>query len=319
VLFVLGFMIWKLVTLMVMVLLVLVSVSLVYENMPIDPIILKTNYLEPENLSLIEYGAVPVFAENLRFNHNDISYFISDDCDQDRRDSMVEAFVLLSDKVSVLSFYEAMNKDVTDINVECSYEYVELSDSLFAAGEGGPSRIINTSVFRTIEKGRILLYNDESCTYPIVEMHELLHVFGFDHSNDPRNIMYNVSDCSQRISDDVINLMTELYSVEALPDAKISELSAIKRGRYLDFNISVLNEGLIGIDEIKLTVFADDDIVGVLDLGEIDIGYGRILRAGNMRLPRRDVGVIRFVVDFDDDVRELDEDNNVVEMMPEAQ
>ena len=305
-------MIWKIITVMVVALLAFFSVTYVYQNVPGDAVALERSSVVPEPVALIEYGAVPVFSENLRFNHNDISYFIDGGCNRVRRDAMVEAFGIFSERMGIISFYEVQRD--ADIDVGCSDDYISVGERLFAAGEGGPSRIINTSFFKTIEKGKIVLYDEPRCDSPNVELHELGHVFGFDHSPDPKNIMYNVSRCDQMISDDMFNLIFELYSVEPLADASIRDVEAVTKGRYLDFNISVLNEGLLGIDDINLTIFADGEEVQVMELGEIGIGYGRTLKATNVRLPSVGVEKIDFVVDNEDGVRELFENNNDVEM-----
>lgn len=309
-------MIWKMAGVLVTFMLLIFSFSLLLDNLPREPVELTVNYLEPESLEIVEYGAVPIFAENMRFNHNLISYSIHEGCDELRRGDMVAAFNIFSDEVKIVSFYESFmdSAEGADIKIVCSDEFVELGEHLFAAGEGGPSRIINTSGFKVIEEGKVILYNGADCDYPIVALHELGHVFGFDHSSDPKNIMYNTSNCGQRMSDDMVEVMVELYSVEALSDARIESVEGVVRGRYLDFNISVLNEGLVGIDSIDLTILADGEEVDVVDLGKIEIGYGRILRVENMRLPRG-VESVEFVVDAGDLVRELREDNNVVEMI----
>ncbi len=297
---------------MLLVFLMLVfSVMFVLENLPMESIVLKVNHLEPETLDVVEYGAVPIFAENMRFNHNLISYFISEDCDGSRRNDMVSAFNIFSREVKLVSFYEG-DMDA-DIKVGCSDEFIKLSEELFAAGEGGPSRIINTSGFKVIEEGKIILYNGEDCRYPIVALHELGHVFGFDHSEDPKNIMYNTSGCDQRMSEDMVEIMRELYSIEALSDARIESVNAVVHGKYLDFNISILNEGLVGIDSINLTIFADKEKIDVVELGNIDIGYGRTLKVENMKLGGVSESV-EFVLDAEGRIRELNKENNVVEM-----
>ena len=305
-------MIWKIVTVMVVVLLILFSVAFVYQNVPGEAVEFERGNVVPEPVALIDYGAVPVFSENLRFNHNDISYFIDGGCNSVRRSAMVEAFGLFAERMGIVSFYEVSGD--ADIDVGCSDDYIEVGEQLFAAGEGGPSRIINTSVFKTIEKGKIVLYDEPRCETPNVEIHELGHVFGFDHSPNPQNIMYNISRCDQKISDDMVDLIFELYSIEALADASIREVKAVTRGRYLDFNITVLNEGLIGIDDINLTIFVDGEEVQVMELGEIGIGYGRTLKATNVRLPSSGIEKIDFVVDSEGSVEELNEGNNVVVM-----
>ena len=298
---------------MVIVVLVMLVFSLgfFYQSLPKEPVELRATEIAPETIELVDYGAVPVFAEKLRFNHNVISYFIEDDCLGVRKDAMIEAFALFAKK-TIVSFYEVDAN--ADIDVGCSDDYIPLGESLFAAGEGGPSRIINTSNFKTIEKGKILLYEDPRCDGPIVELHELCHVFGFDHSADPKNIMYNISNCEQEISDDMVTLINDLYSIEVLADAVLSDVQAVKRGRYLDFNVTVLNEGLIGIDGIDLAIIVGDRVVQVMEMGEIGIGYGRTLKATNVKLPSSGIDSIDFVVDRDNDVRELDEGNNEVTM-----
>ncbi len=312
-------MVWKLVGAMLMLFVLIFSFAFVYQNLPQEPVEMKASEIMPEIFEVVDYGTTPVFAENMRFNHNIISYFIEDECVKVRRDAMIEAFDIFAEKMNLISFYEVENKDVADIQVGCSDEYIEIGERLFVAGEGGPSRIINTSVFKTIEKGKIILYNNPQCDYPVVELHELLHVFGFDHVDDPSSIMYNVSRCNQRITPDMIELIDKLYSIEPLADAVIEELVAVKRGRYVDFNITVLNEGLIGIDSISLTIVAGGKEIQVIDLGEIDIGYGRTLRATNIKLPSRNVEKIDFIIDNNNVVRELNENNNFVEMVIESQ
>ena len=291
------------------------SLMFMYQNLPQAPIEMKRGGIIPEDIAIIAYGTTPVFIKNLRFNHNHISYFIEAGCSEIRENAMIEAFGIFEDEMDLISFYEVENKIEADISVGCSDDYIELGENLFVAGEGGPSKIINTSIFKLIEKGKISLYNDPQCDYPIVELHELSHVFGFDHSDNPSNIMYNVSRCDQRITDDMIELIDKLYSIEPLADALISELTAVKKGRYLDFNITILNEGLIGIDSINLTVVAGGKEIQLIDLGELDVGYGRTLKATNVKLPSINVEKVDFILDADNIVRELNEENNFIQMI----
>ena len=303
---------------MLVMFLLMISLAFVYQNLPQEPVEMKASEIVPETTVTINHGATPVFAENLRFNHNNISYFIENECVEIRRNAMVEAFDIFADEMKLISFYETKNKIEADIQVGCSDDYIELGERLFVAGEGGPSKIINTSVFKIVEKGEILLYNDPQCDYPVVELHELLHVFGFAHSENPDSIMYDTSACNQRITPDMVELIDKLYSIEPLADAMIDELTAVKRGRYLDFNISVLNEGLIGIDNINFTIIVNSKEIQTINLGNIDIGYSRTLRATNIKLPLLNVEKINFVVDNENVIREINEDNNFVEMVVES-
>jgi hypothetical protein len=288
-----------------------------YNNIPQDPISMSASQIMPTQVAMINYGLTPVFAENLRFNHNNISYSINPECSETRKESMINAFGEFEKEMGIISFY---NDDINaDIKIECSDKQINVGDNLFAAGEGGPSRIINTSSFRTIEEGKIYLYDDQRCDYPIVELHELLHVFGFDHIENPTSIMYNISRCNQRITPDMIRIINSLYSIEPLPDAKIEKLEAVKRGRYLDFNITVLNEGMQKIDDINLTITVGDKIIQVIRMEEIDIGYGRELEAKNIKLPSVKTESVVFTVDYYDNIKEHREDNNQREMSVQPQ
>lgn len=306
-------MIWKVVGVMLALLVVLFSVGIVYQNIPNEPVKMTTEGIDSEELSIINYEGTPVFLENLRFNHNDISYFINGSCSKIRRDAMVEAFELFEWMTKYISFHEVGGE--ADIDVGCSDDFIELGEDLFAAGEGGPSRIINTSRFKVIKKGKIFIYGDPKCDYPIVELHELGHVFGFDHSDDSTNIMYNVSGCGQRMTTNMIELVDALYAVEALADVRISNLTAIKKGRYLDFNITVLNDGMLDAPDIRLSVVVGDEDVKVLDMGGIETGFGRILYVENLKLPSRDFDAVDFYIDKKNVIREVDEGNNVVRML----
>jgi hypothetical protein len=305
-------MIWKVVGIVLSLLIILFSIGIVYQNIPSDPVKLSGGEVKNEEFSVISYRGTPVFLENLRFNHNDITYSIDDSCSDVRRDAMVEAFGLFEWMMEYIRFRETNGE--ADIDIGCSNDFVMLGEGLFAAGEGGPVRIVNTSRFKVIEKGRIFLYDDPRCDYPIVELHELGHVFGFDHSGDPSNIMYNISRCDQRVTADMIELIDALYAIEPLADVWISNLSATKRGRYLDFNLTVLNEGLLDADGVDLSIVVGRDVVETLDIGEIEIGFGRTLRVENLKLPSG-FDSVDFYIDRENSIEEFDERNNFVRMV----
>jgi len=302
----------KIIAMAVAVLILLFSIGYVSQLAPKEPINLLGETPAEQPLQIFNYERTPVFSENLRFNHNNISFNIESNCSEKKSSAMKEAFDIFHNKMEIISFYEVTED--SDITVFCSDDIIKLGNNLFAAGEGGPSEIINTSGFKTITKGKIYLYKDPRCDRPVVEIHELLHVFGFDHVKNPKSLMYNVSACDQKITPDMIELINKLYSIKPLPDARISELSATKRGKYLDFNITVLNEGLIAIDNISLSLLSEGKQIDRMYLEGIGIGYGRTMRATNMGLPSSSVSTINFIIDYESAVEEINEDNNIVQM-----
>jgi hypothetical protein len=292
-----------------------------YENLPHDPITLS---LKEDNNNLSEiydlyehgkYSATPVFSPYLRFDHTEISYFIQDSCGENRKDSMKEAFDIFHGVMEIVSFEPARNKQLADILVECSETSEELGDNIYAAGEGGPSKIINTTHYNIIEKGKISLYRNTGCASPVVEIHELCHVFGFDHVDDKRSIMYNISNCDQKITQDMVDLIKDLYSVEPLPDVRIADLVAVKKGKYLDFNISVLNEGLKDIGEIDVTIVFEEKVVKEFNLGSLEKGFRRTLHVTNVKLPSRNAQAVDFYLDYREAYEELDEEDNHAQMV----
>lgn len=294
--------------------LILLSSGFIYKNIPIEPIDFIMEKFDAGPKEFVTYGDVPVFMDNLRFDHKNISFFIEDSCEEDRKSTMRSAFEIFKDEVGVISFYETWNND-SDIRVTCSNETIKTVDKIFKAGEGGPSEVINTSNFKVIREGIINLYKKSECNTPVVEIHEISHVFGFDHSLNPKSILYNVSGCDQKITPDMAELIQNLYSIEPLPDAVIKNLTAVKRKRYVDFNLIFFNEGLVDISNLSLTIISEGKELENLFLNEIKVGQGRTIRMSNLPLPFfNKVDSLEFFIDYENSLRELDEDNNYARM-----
>jgi len=254
----------------------------IYQTLPINP-----QELIIENSSNnYDTGQVTAtqFAPNMRFNHNSITYLITSDCNKEKRSKMLEAFSILEEETGILSFIE-VGEDA-DIEISCSDVEIQKDENLFIAGEGGPSKYINNTIYPLILKGRIFLYKSSSCIAPLVEMHELLHVFGFDHSKDKKDIMYPNSDCSQELKQKYIQSLKELYSIPAKADLYFKESDNItKAGSYLNFEVTVVNQGIIDSKTVSLIVYADNKQLEVFDLKDIKVGEGQKFSVQNVKLP----------------------------------
>ncbi|MEK6918755.1 MAG: CARDB domain-containing protein [Nanoarchaeota archaeon] len=250
------------------------------------------------------------FYPNMRFNHNDITYRINPSCTFEQADQFGSAADLLNDKVKGLIItQEPWTNEQADIEVLCGKEYLE-SDDLYVAGEGGPKFVMNQSLFTIILGGKVVLYRD-SCSYN-VELHELLHVFGFKHSNNKQSVMYNNSLCSQFLTGDIINEMARLYAYEPLPELYFEEMVVVKHGAYLDFNTTVENQGMINASEISMDLLVGDKVIQRFELGDVNFGGGRILRTKNIQLPNRDIKEVTFIIDPDNKTREYTKENNKI-------
>jgi len=246
----------------------------------------------PENTS----KNLVMFMPNMRFSTNQISYSFVD-CSMERENKMLNAFQIVSSKTQVINFYETQTSPM--ITIYCSREKQERRNNSFVAGEGGPNQILDLDLYPLIIDGQIYIYeykSQEKCEYPIVELHELMHVFGFDHIANKSTILYPYLDCQQTITDEIVNKLKELYSIEPKSDLTIKNLSASTSGRYLNFMIVIHNRGLIKSENIKLNIYDAKEKIETYELSDMDAGISQTLTISNMQLPLRQITDLKFEV-----------------------
>ncbi len=247
------------------------------------------------------------FYQNMRYSDSRISYKIHD-CPLQKKNDMEEAFNIISD-LSVLKFNSVDYGE--EISVTCDSKN-KIEDGLFVAGEGGPVNITRGGRFNVILKGKVLLIKDSNCENPNIALHELLHALGFVHSENPDNIMYYISRCRQTIAQDQIDLINELYAVPSQPDLALENVSAVMRGKYLDINMSIKNDGLRDSMESKILIYADDELVKEIKLDALKIGYGRIITLSNLWIKQINVNKLGFFIDYS--FPELEKNNNRISL-----
>jgi hypothetical protein len=244
------------------------------------------------------------FYNNMRFPKTSISYTIENTCSLSKRADMEEAFLMVGD-LTVLDFYRVDSGG--EISVSCE-DKNRVEGGLFIAGEGGPTNITVAGDYNIITSGKILLIRDSQCPRPNVALHELFHVLGFDHSSNPDNIMYEVTKCSQTISEDMITFINNIYSVPSKSDLIIENITGIMHGRYLNANMTIRNQGFADSGPGSVVVYADDKVVKDIELEPLEIGYGTRLSLYNIWVSKLSVNKIRFVVE--NDFEELTKENN---------
>jgi CII-binding regulator of phage lambda lysogenization HflD len=117
------------------------------------------------------------------------------------------------------------------------------------------------------------LIKESKCPTPNVALHELLHVLGFNHSENSNNIMYPISSCKQTLGN-IPKLIDEIYSVESYSDLEIEEVFATMNGKYLDVNVSIRNNGIVKSENAILTIYSEDTTIKTILIEPLEIGYG---------------------------------------------
>lgn len=240
-----------------------------------------------------------MFIPNMRFDTNRLSYFFFE-CDQTKKQRVLNAFSIVSSETQIISFYETNSEEDAKIKIYCSDVKKPTRNNSFVAGEGGPDSLINLSLYPLINSGQIYLYGTKGqneCASPIVEIHELMHVFGFDHLQDKASILYPYVSCEQKITPEIVSELKRLYSIEPKSDLVITNASASKGGIYLNFQISVLNRGLIPATEINLEIYdIANKKIGNFSIETLEPGTTNTISITNFKLPSRNTNDLKFIV-----------------------
>jgi hypothetical protein len=287
----------------VLIFFILVNAYFIYEFLPKEKedfkIYRQEELPEVSNVS----SEVMQFIPNMRFTKNNLSYSFQDGCSVDRREGMIEAFFIISERVENLDFFKK-NDDFleADILIKCSEEDKRVDDEerqLFIAGEGGPTKYLDLSPYALIIQGEVQLYSSKNvriCDEPLVEIHELLHVLGFAHVGDKESILYPYLSCDQKLKENIILVIEELYSEEPKSEIFISNLSASKSGRYLDFYVEIKNSGLVNAEEVILKINSQDRNLHELEIEDIEPDMTRIIESKNVLLPSTKIDKLIFSV-----------------------
>ncbi len=294
---------WKIVLSLIFFILV-VGLLIVYWFLPIGEFIEFKISGGNSNFTLnASFNTSMQFYENMRYQTPNISYRI-DNCPLAREDEMKRAFDWLED-LTVLNFYGISERE--EISVTCE-DSVRGEKGLFIAGEGGVTNVTVTENFNVIFNGMVILIRETKCPDPIVGTHELLHALGFNHSDNPNNIMYPTVNCKQTIGDDLVKHIGWLYSFPILPDLSFENASALMKGGYLNFVITLRNNGLKDSENSTLIIYADDKSIKELEIEPIPIGNGRMITLTNVFVMRRNIEELELFIKYDSE--ELNKDNN---------
>ncbi len=292
-----------------------------YLDLPLENKNLTVTYKQETPQIVNASSSLEQFAKNMRFNTNRISYSFREDCDEDRRDAMKTAFNMITEQTQNIYFFETDNFDPeVGIIIQCSSAAKEVDSEqenkrTFIAGEGGPTKFFDLSPYSLILQGEIQLYTSKyatKCSEPLVELHELLHVFGYNHIDDRNSILYPYLSCDQKFKENIILDLKKLYSEPAKIELIISNISASKAGKYLNFYVEIKNTGIILAENVSLEVIAENKVVKSFEILPLDPGLMRSLELTNLQLPSSRVENITFKVKSK--TPEYFLENNIIEM-----
>ncbi len=269
---------------------------------------------ERKNISIVDdtitedYPEGMLFYPNIRFPKKQITFSI-DSCESSKIESTKNAFEILAEE-TVLEFLEIPANG--QIIATCSDNFEQTESEYFIAGEGGPNYILDNQNYQIIFNGTIFLYKENQCENPIIAIHEILHALGFKHSSNESSIMYPVSYCEQKITSEIVDKIAKLYQDPSLPDLVFTNVNASKKGRYLNFEAVILNQGLEQSQDTTLLLTSqDNDELKTYSLESFEIGKGKILKVENLRVPRSLKKLI-FSIDYENSIQEINEENNRV-------
>lgn len=254
-------------------------------------LIIQTNEAENTNIK----SRLSMFMDDMRFDTNNISYAFSE-CSEDAKTRMKAALQIIANETQIISFYENENPKIM---VYCSDQIGEQRNNTFVAGEGGPNKVILSELYPLIVDGKVYLNKQEKrdiCEYPVVEIHEVLHVFGFDHISNKSKVLYPYVSCSQRITSDITSELVRIYSEKAKADLTLKNLSAKTHGTYLDFEITIQNRGLIEAKNITLTITGNEKSIEEVQIENLEPGISQTIKAKNVFTKSMDIKQVTFKV-----------------------
>src|SRR3989344_1143627 len=255
------------------------SAYYLYQYFPRETVPFNNFNLEENPINITNDLPSKQFYTRMRYSDRTINYHISESCSEEKAKSMKEALDVIELK-TILKF-NPTSKANSVLNTLCS----------------------------DILEGKIALYREGKCDNPNVAIHELLHALGFDHNNNKKSILYPTLECDQQIDDEIIESINRLYKDNSLPDLVFTTANASKSGRYLNFHIEVLNQGLQESRATEISVFADNKLIEAFDIGKISIGAKKILDVEYLDIPIKSKK-IEFIVDQKNDILEIYENNN---------
>ncbi|MFZ5954796.1 MAG: matrixin family metalloprotease [Nanoarchaeota archaeon] len=170
----------------------------------------KSEQVMPE---LVDYYST---VDYIHWNHMPLTYYFNEpnasignlNCTQYQIKRVKDAFQIFENETDNLIYFRE-EKENPDIKILCYG--VKPSEDYMIMGEGS-FEFIDKMILRA----ELNFFNHRNCgTFPDIEIHEILHIFGFRHSEDKTSIMYPIENtCDHnKIDEEIIEKLKQTYLV----------------------------------------------------------------------------------------------------------
>lgn len=123
--------------------------------------------------------------------------------------------------------------------------------------------------------------------------------------------MFPITNCRQVLDQYIVDEINRVYSIPSYPDLAIEKLSGNKTGRYLSFEIRIVNNGLKDASPATLNVYANGVLINKFDIDQLDLDKKERLAIKNLRIPK-EASIIKFEIQTAE--KEISKENNIAEI-----
>jgi hypothetical protein len=267
-----------------------------------------------------EYSSNPLLFPRIRWASFPLTiHTIPDNCTGLELQEVVLAMNIWKEKTNGLVYFIDSNSNDADVIIDCLSNSSSIREGgriIRKVAEGGPTFVYDTGLFNLTTKGKIHLYTSTvGCDRPIIPLHEIGHVLGLDHSDNPDSVMYEYEECNQDITPEIVSTLRSLYSLPAKPDLYFSDANAYQQNFYLFINLTIKNQGLTASDPTSVSILVNGKEVKFLSLNSIKPGQGYVFTLTNLFVSS-EVSDLKLSIDPKNNVDELYKSNNIISLSP---